>query len=174
MPIQTSYTYYPSGLLQGMLADLETKDSVTGYAAAAISFGLGLVYDGAQSGDRTKVKVPTAAGQLFVGVSVFDHTRPLTGEVDTVNTVTSTQDAKYAIGDPIRILKRGRIWVYSEQAVSPSDTVFLRHTANGAGTAAGQFRKDIDTANAISLTGLARFASSTTAAGLVIVEVNIP
>lgn len=174
MPIQTTYGFTNDSLLQGMPAATLDTESETAYSAAAIAFGLGLVFDDAQDGDRKKVKLPAAADDTFVGIAVFDHTRPLTGEVDALTVLATTQTARYAIGDAIRLLRKGRIVVRVEQAVNPESPVFLRHTANGAGTAPGQFRVNIDTANAIDVSAYCSFATTTTGAGLAYLDVNLP
>lgn len=175
MPIQTTYGFSNDALLPGMVTVMTHEEPVTGYAAAAIAFGLGLVYDNETSTDgRQKVKVPSGSVDVtFVGVAGFDHTRPLTGEVVSATTLTTTQDAQYAIGAPIKVIKKGRVKVYVEGAVNPETPVFLRHTVNGVGTALGYFRGDADTARAIDVSAFARFAGVTTGAGTVDLDLDV-
>ncbi len=144
--------------LKGGLADAGFNDKVGANSAAAVKFGLGL--DILATG---LVAIPAATGFLFHGVSI-----QIARDIDRVTGI-----AQYDQGDEISILKRGRIWVFSEQAVNPTLAVFLRHTINAA-LLPGDFRVDADTANADDVSAFARWVSVTTAAGLAIVELNIP
>lgn len=174
MPIQTTVNFKHDPLLQGMVAHARPGEDLTSYADVDIEFGLGLVYDDEENNGRLKVKVPDASGGLFVGVSVFDHTRPVTGEVPDQATLITTQNAKYKAGDPIRRRTKGPIQVWVEQAVTPASPVFLRHTANGPGSVPGQFRADADTANADDVSNFCRFAATTNGPSLVTLELNLP
>jgi len=70
-------------------------------------------------------------------------------------------------------LRRGVVWVYTEQAVDSDDPVYLRFMANGTGYTPGQFRKDADTDKATLIAG-ANFQQSGVAGGAVPVEINLP
>jgi len=175
MPIQTTYNFQHDALLQGMVKDAQTCDTITGFSDAAIGFGLGVAYDsamGTYETSRPKLALPSATGFTFMGVTCHTH-KQNTGGDDGLGVLTTTESAQYAIGDDITVLTRGLIVVYSESAVEPGDAVFLRHTANGAGTAPGQFRIDADTANADQITN-AKWATKITAAGLVVLQINLP
>lgn len=125
-----------------------------------IPFGFGL----AQSlTNAAQAVLPSATGFLFAGVAVHKQKAQQ----------NAVEAARYEAGESVSVLKKGRIWVWSEQAVGPGDPVYLRHTANGANVP-GQFRKDADTARADQITTGARWASITTGAGLALLEVNIP
>jgi hypothetical protein len=174
MPIQTTYGFTNDALLRGMTASMLSVEAETAYASAAIEFGLGLVFDDAQDGDRKRVKVPAAAGETFVGIAAFDHTRPVSGEIDGLTVLESTQTVQYRAGDAIKLIRRGRIVVQVEEAVTPESAVFLRHTANGAGTAPGYFRTDIDTDGAIDVSAFCKFATTTAGAGLAYLDINLP
>jgi len=79
----------------------------------------------------------------------------------------------YAINDPVNILRQGAVYVYSETAVLSSDTVYCRHEVGGNGDLVGQFRNDSDSGKCFAVTG-AKFKESTTAPGIVKVEINFP
>ncbi|BAQ65529.1 hypothetical protein GM3709_2294 [Geminocystis sp. NIES-3709] len=144
----------------------------TAYSDTAIPFGVGVVYGGAVGNEnRPKIALPSATGFLFMGVSCFTHKQ--TGDSnDGFGVLNTTASAQYEIGDDITVKKRGYVWVYSEIAVDMDDPVFLRHTVNSA-LVPGNFRIDADTAKADQLTNV-RWACKTTAAGLAILELNIP
>jgi hypothetical protein len=76
----------------------------------------------------------------------------------------------YPDKEPIAVLRRGFIWVAVEGAVTEETPVFARTAASGGNTTIGAIRGDADSANA-TLIPNARFITSTTAAGLAIVEV---
>jgi hypothetical protein len=175
MSIQTTYPFgYTPGLL-GQPYDLTPYQDVTADAATAIGFGLGLVFDSSRTpqNNRASVKLPSASGDLFAGVAVLSRKQVTTGTPAGFGDLTTTEDAQYDIGDPIRLRTKGRLYVWSEQAVGPTDPVYLRFTANGAGTLAGYFRKDADT-NKASLIANARWVGTITAAGIIVLEINKP
>jgi len=144
--------------VKGALADIGITDKVGRVAAAAIPFGVGL----AQTAVAGQAEIPTATGFVFEGISVQTN-KP---------TANATGEAQYEIGEEITVLRKGRVWVYVEEAVAVNDDVFLRHTDNAA-LLAGDFRTDADTANADQITN-ARFVTATTAAGLAQIEINLP
>lgn len=144
--------------LKGGLADAGITNKVTGKSAAVIRFGIGLAI--ASTG---KVAIPASTGFAFAGVSVMKHNA-------TPN--ASPNEAQYGIGEAITVLRKGRLWVYSEQAVNPTLSVYLRHTVNG-GNVPGDFRVDADT-NKADLVASAKWLNVTTGAGLALLEVNIP
>lgn len=175
MSIQTTYPFsYTSGL-PGLPYDLTRYQDVTADAAVAIAFGLGLVLDSSRTpqNNRQAVKLPSASTDIFAGVAVLSRKQVTTGAVAGLGDLTTTEDAQYDTGDPIRLRTQGRIYVYSEQAVSPTDPVYLRYAAGSAGTAIGYFRKDGDSSKALQITN-ARWVGTITAAGIVVLEINQP
>lgn len=175
MGFQTSYASAPDAAKLGMLDGVGPTDKVTGYGAAVIPFGRVVAYNAAQD----KVKLPAAATDILDANS---ESRPVAGVViaqldmeeqdANVLGVAGANVPAYPIGRPFGLVRKGRIWVWSEQAVSPTDQVFVRYTASGDNVV-GNVRKDADTATAALLKG-ARFATITTGAGLVLLEVNLP
>ncbi len=146
MPIQTSVSFGMSApALKGQMLSRPVNYISTCYSAAQTEFGVGLVYDSAVlDGDTKKVKVPTATSDSFVGVSILTG-KENKGDPDFLTVVTSTQDAKFDIGEPFPVLERGFIWVYSEQSVDVTDPVYLRCLTNST-LLAGDFRKDANSA----------------------------
>ncbi len=144
--------------LQGGLGDAGETDIITGVSAAIIQFGVGLSIDAAGL-----VLVPAATGFIFNGISVQKHKAQ---ENDAAK-------SQYEIGQAVSIMRKGRIWVNAEQAVNPTLAVFLRHTAN-AGLIPGDFRVDLDVANADDISAFAKWVSVNTVAGLAQLEINFP
>jgi hypothetical protein len=167
---QTAYLNEPTVPGVGVLADNGDNDVVSRYSAAVIPFGRFLSYNAAEG----KVKLPAAAGDLdavdLEGVAVATQAI----EDQPVNTlgVADADVPAYPNTMAINVLKRGRIWVYSEQAVTPLLAVFVRHTASGDDKP-GNFRVDIDTANAVDISAKARWVSVTTAAGMALLDLRL-
>ena len=147
-----------SAAVKGAISDIAHHDIVGRNALADVKFGLGL----AATTVAGQAAVPTATGFVFEGISVQTN-KP---------TDNATGEALYKQGEEISVMRKGRIWVYVEEAVAVNDSVFLRHTVNGA-LLAGDFRTDDDTARADQIPN-ARFITATTAAGLAVVEINLP
>jgi hypothetical protein len=156
-----------SAAFAGMLADLgRVKDAapyVQGEASAEIAFGAGVVEGTAatEAGGFNGAVLPVDANSVFAGVLLHSHDYDPRTELGTTGVKP---------GAAVSVLKKGRVWVYTETTVAKGATLFLRHTTNGAGTAKGQFRNDADTANAIEVPVIA--VDGRTGAGLVLVEVD--
>lgn len=167
---QTTYLNEPTVPDVGMLADNGDNDIVSKYSAAVIPFGRFLSYDAAEG----KVKLPAAAGDLdavdLEGIAVA--TQAIENQVDNTLGVADANVPAYPATMAINVLKRGRIWVWSEQAVTPLLAVFVRHTASGDNKP-GNFRVDIDTANAIDISSKARWVSVTTGAGMALLDLRL-
>lgn len=157
--VQTSYNdqNVDNPQVKGGLVDAGFTNKVSRVSAAVISFGVGL-----SIGADGKVLIPAATGSQFEGVAMMKHKAQS----------NALGLARYDIGEAISTLRKGRIWVFAEEAVDPTDAVFLRHTVNG-GLIPGDFRTDADTANADQITN-AKWVSVLTAAGLAILEINMP
>ena len=172
MPIQTTYNFTHDALQKGMIQDFLPTERITAFSDEVINFGFGVVYDSAVGNEnRPKVAIPSSTGFTFLGVACHTH-KQNTGGDDTLGTLTTTEEAEYAIGDDITVLKKGRIVVYSEQAVDLDDDVYLRHTTTTTENP-GDFRTDADTDKADQITQ-ARWVSKTSGAGLAVIEINIP
>ena len=101
---------------------------------------------------------------LILGALIYDHSH---------ESAEATGLADDKMGS---VVSHGQVWMFTEQAVTPADPVFVRYNAaGGTGTspAVGQVRKDADTAKAVAATN-ARFRTGAAAGGLVLVEWNVP
>lgn len=144
--------------VQGGLADAGKNNIISGVSAELIKFGWGL-----QVETTGLVAVPSAAGDQFHGIAIQKHKAQQ----------NSVGQAQYEIQEAIPVLRGGRIWVYSEQAVNPTLAVFLRHTTTTT-EIPGDFRVDLDTDKAFDISAYAKWISVTAIAGLAIVEINFP
>ena len=111
---------------------------------------------------------------------------PASGAVDVVGVVahshavepgllpSSDTSAGYPSKKPANILRRGRVWMVTEQNVTPASTVYFRHASPGASPEAlGRVRGDNDGGDATAFTG-AKFMTTATAGNPVLVELNLP
>lgn len=166
MTVQTSFSVDKVRAYAGMLADNGDKDTFTKIASSAVPFGFGVVKRAAQADTVEQAGVPTATADVTArarGIAIKDETRrgPQAGLV-----------GGYEALDPMTLLKRGRIWVPVEAAVTQDGAAFCRFAA-GTFAALGAWRADADTATAVAFP-TAVFRTSTTGAGFAIVEVNLP
>jgi hypothetical protein len=129
--VQTAVSVNPLAGQPGLEYDDSFSDIVSWIATVAIPFGC-LVYESAEG----KAALPTGTGNVTagrVGIALID---PL-----------KASGVGYEIGDAVRVMKRGRVWIATEEALAFGDTLFVRF-ATGTGTQKGAFRNDADTASA--------------------------
>lgn len=153
--------------IEGMLADNAGISVISRAAAnAAIPQGRAVVF---VAGDTdAQVRIPATTGQVsgpnLMGVSFFEDTAPAN---------------PYAVGDQVPVLRKGKVWVLVEEAVTPASSVFVRHAAGTGGTAAkplGGFRASADSNTSATLVSIdvARYLTSASADGLALLAINLP
>ena len=119
--------------------------SVAPTIAANIGFGL-IVSKGASVVESLQTcKLPDAAGNALAGVSMSDKSVPAIGGFGNNTTV-------YQSGAVVGVLEDGKVCLVAESAIAMADTLYFRHTANGALTTLGAVA-------GASGTGLATLAS---------------
>lgn len=151
--MQTDYNAEMGVAFDGMLADSSGHDSISKVIDGdGLDFGLAATY-GASEG---QIKALSAITQKVAGIIMHKH---------VVNGVIAEKDV-------VALVRKGRIYVKVEEAVSEGDSVYVRAVA-GAGEVAGAFRKSVDGTDTILLNG-AEFRSGAAAGGLAIVEINLP
>jgi hypothetical protein len=163
---QTTYGLTLTAAYEGM-AKVERGGARSGRnnSGAEIPYGRIVVYDsGAGLSDMPiSFKLPATSGDKILGGLMYEQAHE--------GTVTGVPD------DAINsIVHQGKMWILTEQAVTPADPVFVRYDISGAtGTspALGKVRKDADTAKAVALTN-AQFMSTAAAGALVEVMFNLP
>lgn len=162
---QTAYTVEPAVGFRGLLAD-PNDDSfaipLANGAAAAVGFGIMVRRDVTNPEDQFDNF--SATGQAPVGILVHTQAQEnpnLAGDLGVDQLEVAS------------VLRRGRIWVRVEEAVSVGDPVFFRHTAGAGGSELGAFRNDADTATCDQVTSAAWLQGSA-GAGVALLELNIP
>ena len=140
--------------------------TISRWAKTDMPFGRFVTFktaSGAESCDLPTVTGDVTLGRAL-GIAVFDPAKEPNSALG------------YKAGQMVQILRRGYIWMLTETDVAEGSAVFVRFaTVTGSGTAPaiGKVRKDADTADAVALPG-AFFRTTLAAAGLAIVEINLP
>lgn len=120
------------------------------------------------AGVDASMKLPggsdTAA--TLMGILMMSNAYPTTLDGAT------SEIGKVADGFVGNVVRQGTVWMKTEQAVDQGDTVFMRIVADA--NPVGSVRKDADTAEAVSLAGVAKFASKAGAGELVMVSILLP
>lgn len=153
---QTSVNLYQSAAFKGMLADLSDNDIISDAAEGAVNVGATVKLGTNKEKQVAESGTGAGAGALVVGFALHDHAR----EQSAAGLVN------YANKETVSVLKRGKLWVETNDAVVAGNVANL-HLASGKLTdeavAAG-----IEAFTQVSV----RFLTSTTGAGLAIVDVN--
>ncbi|MGN6701466.1 MAG: structural cement protein Gp24 [Burkholderiaceae bacterium] len=155
--MQTAYTQYHGQAFAGLVADTGFTDKVSYTAEAAIGFGKPVML----GTDPARQVKPATAGATAFGFSLKEGAveQPLAYGADAV-------ESTYAAKTTVSVLRRGRVWVKTSDAVVAGAVARLT-TADGTLTDAAAATGIEDFA------GLSvRFVTGTAAAGLAIVEVN--
>ena len=154
--VQTSIPIAPALGQPGLEYDIGFNDVVTKAAADPIPFGRYVVFTAEGTCELADSLAEITANDG--GVALRDDSKP--------------SGAGYAVGDPVRVLVRGRVWVEVEQAVAQSNPAFVRAVAAGA-EQQGVFRADADGADAVAAPNTNFFLGST-GPGLAVVSLNVP
>jgi hypothetical protein len=163
--MQTTYSNVPGAAFAGMLGDSKPADILSRALGGSVNVGFGLMLE--YGATPTTEAAPLADGATLgdlVGVTVHRHTQDRASLTGTHGiTPNSTMD----------LLRKGRVWVVVEEAVTPGDAVFVRHTAAGL-EVKGAFRNDADGGDAVDISTKARWESTTTGAGIALLDLNLP
>lgn len=163
---QTSYTVNQLTAFAGQLGDIGPHDigSYVWKYSGALPAGVGVVQD---TTSDPAIKSPGASTdvttELFIGVTVLSQAHE--------NIVSG--GGSYKQNDAVSVIKKGRVWVQVEEAVTPTSPVFVRYASGAGGTQLGAFRASADTASAAQLSK-ARYLTSASAQGFALVDLNQP
>ncbi len=169
--MQTAHDTSPAVAAEGLVSgNFDFKQILSGIVDAtngAVKFGrLVRVKTAPAAGSLPVVELPDATGEVTGDSALGVVVRDLENEVPA-----SGVFAGYATGDICSVMRKGRIWVISEDAVSAvMAPVFVRFTADA--NPIGGFRTDADTDEAVALPG-AHFLNTCDAGGLVEIEIDM-
>lgn len=140
---QLSYSDSPAVGRPGMEFDIQDgKDVVSWIADEVIPFGVWV-----SETVEGHCELPDTSAEITAN----------NGGIALIDPALASQTG-YAIGQLVRVLRRGRCFVLSEEALAKGDTLFARFAA-GTGTQKGAFRNDADTATAVTPTGISLYRS---------------
>jgi hypothetical protein len=167
---------------EGGIADLQAYvcRSYRNQSGAAIPFGSLVMTDNAPTtNDALAVELATAT-TLIQGLAVHSLVAEGTtlGAAYTPIPTPYYSDGRigYADKETVNVVSKGVVWVYSVEAVALGDAVrFYKADYSGttAGAFLGRFGKTAVATKTVAVAG-ARWVSETTAAGLVLLELDIP
>lgn len=167
---------------EGMIADLQAYvcRSFRNQSGAAIPYGVLVATDNSPtSNDALAVEIASGttliqgiavSSQVLEGASLGSSYTPVPTPVYS--------DGRYGYPDKetVNVVSKGVIWVYSVEAIAIGDAVrFYKADYSGttAGAFLGRFGKTAVATKTIAVTG-ARWVSETSAAGLALLEIDIP
>lgn len=169
---------------EGMIADLQAyvTRSYRNQSGAALPFGvLAMTDNNPTSNDAYAIEIATGATGI-VGLVIDTLTNEGTNfgtNTYTPNPTPFYSDGRpgYAAGQTVNILSKGVVWVYTTEAVALGDAVrFWDTDYSGTVTGAflGRFCKSASGTRTTAITTGARWLSETSAAGLVLLELDLP
>ena len=120
-------------------------------ASAEIPFGV-MVQGGAS--DDLALLLAGAAATDLMGIVGHSHRFAKTNELGTSGLKPKVT---------FKGLRKGTLWVISEEAVTPQSTVRVRHTAGAGGTTLGQFRVAAVANETFNISSFARWRTSANA-----------
>jgi len=134
--------------------------------AAAIGFGLFVCQDLLYTEVARVPIVATDVTNVKLARGITVHTQAIE------QFYQSAGGAGYALNAEMSICKKGMVWVTTETAMAITDDVYARYTVSGA-TVLGGIRNDDDTSKA-GIIPTARVVRPVAAAGLCLIELNLP
>lgn len=163
---QLAYTIDPVRAVEGGLHDASFhRDIVSKLAQADIPFGRFVTRHTA--GDDDQVRLPALTGEVTatgVGFAIADTSKE--------SPVIGGSGGLHAATEAVPVMKRGRIVLVPEDAVTAGDGVFVRFTDGGGALTIGRVRSDVDGGEAVALPG-ATFVEDAGAGELCVVDLNL-
>lgn len=169
-PTQTSYNINFNGAFAGMIGDEPDCRVETGRNDDAGNIPAGIfMAEGTTDQSAILLVAATGAGGKLAGVVANMFSRD---PGNLTSQLSGTNDA-YLPGVSIPLLTRGLIWVRSESAFAHGDDVYVRHTVNGGLTQKGAVTSGAGTTTGCRKVTGARVVQSSSASGVVLLEVDI-
>jgi hypothetical protein len=163
--VQQSYALTHAALLEGQLSDIRdnTIGTFINETAVVQPFGDLQVYNTGGTVANSS-KTITATGDTVVGINVLTY----------VDETALNGDLRpgVKVDQVLNVANEGAVAVYVTGAVTPASPVRVLYSASGTGKA-GQFSHAFASGKTVRLSN-ARFLSSTSGAGLAILELNGP
>jgi len=168
---------------EGMIADLQAYvcRSFRNQSGVAIPYGVLVMTDNSpSSNDPLAVEIATGVSNVQgLAVSSLVSEGASLGMTYTPNPTPVYSDGRvgYADKKTVNVVSKGAVWVYTVDAVALGDAVrFYKADYSGttAGAYLGRFGKTAVATKTIAVSAGARWLSETSAAGLALLEIDIP
>jgi len=176
MAVQTTYPKAPSAAVAGQLYDHGPHDIITmrnAESTASMPFGIGVAFKTSSPATDLDAILLSGSGDLVAGIIVHSEDYARTFTLPDGTTAGELGSSGLRPGSILQILRKGRIWVTSEDAITVGLRPFIRFSANGGNTQVGAFRGTDDSGHAIDLTKIGQFSVTSGGAGaLVVLEVD--
>ncbi len=168
---------------EGMIADLQAyvSRSYRNQTGAAIPFGVLVATDNTPtSNDAFAVEIATGVTGIQ-GLAISTMTLEGVSGSSSYTPVPTPAYSDGRIGYPdketLNVVSKGVVWVYSTAAIALGDAVrFFKadHSGTVTGAYLGRFTKTAVATKTVEITAGARWLSETSAAGLVLLEIDLP
>lgn len=168
---------------EGMIADLQAYvcRSFRNQSGVAIPYGVLVMTDDSPStNDAYAVEIATGSTNVQgIAVSSLTTEGASGGMVYTPVLTPLYSDGRvgYPDKETVNVVSKGVVWVYSTAAIALGDAVrFFKadHSGTVTGALLGRFSKTAAATKTIQITAGARWVSETSAAGLALLEIDIP
>ena len=185
--VQGSYPLTSTAAHEGMLFDMTNYDTWSGInqSSAALPFGALVQVDSTGGRDDNAVILATGAtGNMGILIDSFTFEGVASGNASYLSTSTGIPGTNLAAdGRPgypnrksLNILRRGRIWVFTTEAVGLTDAVRFWDTDYSGtvpGAFLGRFCKSVSGTRTTLITNGARWMTKTSGAGLAVLEIEM-
>jgi len=150
---QTNYQVNFDKAFEGMLGDANHMDALSRVIEGAnVLFGKAVTF----GTNDNQCKALSAISEKVAGIVIHKH----------------IEEGELLEKDAVSLLRKGRIYVKVEEAVSPGDAVFVRAVVAGA-EEAGSFRASADSTDCIDISSKAEYLTSAEAGEFALVDINL-
>lgn len=165
---QITYATAPAGAFAGMRVPSPgdiVEGRIQGEASAVVPFGYAVKR---HASDATKAILPTAETDKILGLVCHSHEYMESTSYDSTATPPGVK-----VGANLNILRRGKIWVLAEDAVTTAgDRGWVRCTAGSTNEYVGGVTSADEGTETIDCTKQIEFLAAVAAQALVLVEVD--
>jgi hypothetical protein len=165
--MQTTYISEPINAFRGMLYDNGPNDVISrayeGLAGAASPFGVPMTHGTSKD---TQAKIGQVNTALLLGVAIHRNIAPGTPGSEAFVGEEGIEDKQ-----TVDLLTKGRIWVKTRVAVTPTDPVFFRVTTTPG--VPGDWEIAADGTETVAVPN-ARWLTTSVIGGLAVLELSTP
>lgn len=156
--VQTTYSRSMTAYFAGLIADIRDMVVESYSAEVAMPFGYVAIAGTATTGTAFgtfaggQVKLPTTTGGVVRGLVAAEQAQQQGYQTGTV---------AYAVGDQVNVVRRGMIWCVTAGSVTADAAAYFEVTTGKVASSGDNIPSAV-------------FRTSTTTAGIALVEINLP